>query len=151
MKRRGVFTFFALSILLLGIMSVTGAKQLSGLAEVATGEGTLTSSSGARESIKAVAVFLRENGEAEIWLMTNNENVYAGGRWSRSRGSSEGRQVDLEITDDTDGRSVAGCGTLILQEACVPLARLTMSMSSLDGTSLEANFKTNSNLRCSKP
>lgn len=148
MKRRGVSTFFGLCILLFALMSVTGAQQLSGLAEVATGEGTLTSSNGTRDSIKAVAVFLRENGEAEIWLMTNNENVYAGGRWSR--GGFEGQSVDLEITDDTQGRCVTGCGTVILQQACVPLARLTMSLATLDGASYEVDFATNANLRCSK-
>ena len=149
MRKRYPITFFGLGLLLLGLLSVAPAQQFTCLSEVATGEGTLTSDNGNNLRIKAVAVSLRENGNAEICLMTSRENVYAGGRWFRGMDTS--RAISLEITDDTEGGCASGRGTVFLQQGCVPVAGLNMTVSKLDGTAFEADFLTDSSRPCPKP
>lgn len=149
MNKRFTITFFGLGLLLIGFLGMGAAHEISGMAEVATGEGVLISENGENVRIKAVAVFLRENGEAEICLMTSRENVYAGGRWFR--GSDTSQAIRLDITDDTEGGCVSGRGTLWLQDACVPIARLSMTVSRLDGTKFEAEFLTKLSRPCPIP
>lgn len=136
MIRRFTATFFGLGLLLAGLSGAGTAQQLSDFAEVSSGEGTLISNNGDSLNINAIAVFLRRNGEAEIWLMTGRENVYAGGRW----GASTSRTVALEITDDTEGCGASGCGTVFLQAGCMPVAGLRIVISRSDGLRFEADF-----------
>jgi hypothetical protein len=148
-RKRVTITFFGLGLFLIGFLVVGAARQIGGLAEVATGEGTLTSDNGENLRIKAVAVFLRENGDAEICIMTSRENVYAGGRWFH--GADRRRAVRLEITNDTEGRCASGHGTLFLQGGCVPVAGLNVTMLRLDGTTFEAEFITKLSQPCPNP
>ncbi len=149
MKKRLAITFFGLGLLLIGLLVVGAAQHISGLAEVATGEGTLTSDNGENLRIKAVAVFLRENGDAEVRIMTSRENVYAGGRWFH--GADGRRAVRLEITNDTEGRCASGHGTVFLQGGCVPVAGLNVTVFRLDGTTFEAKFLTKLSQPCPNP
>ena len=128
--------FLGMSLLLVSLSRAESAQQRSDFTEVSTGEGTLISSDGDKLPLNAVAVFLRQNGQAEIWLMTATKNVYAGGRW----GASTSRTVALEITDDTEGCDATGCGTIFLQAGCMPVARLRMAISKSDGIRFEADF-----------
>lgn len=139
---------FGTGLLLLGLLNAAGAQQVNSLAEVATGEGTLVVGNGPSMQIKAVAVFLRENGEAEILLMTTKENVHVGGRWIRN--ASVKGAIDLDVTSDTEGRGASGCGTVFLQDGCVPVANLTITVFKADGTSYDAAFITSDSL-CEKP
>lgn len=148
MSKRHSFAFFGTGILLLGLLGAATAQKVSGLAEVATGEGTLVAENGASLQIKAVAVFLRENGEAEIRLMTTKENVSVGGRWIRN--ASLSRAIDLDFTNDTQGGGASGCGTVFLQSGCVPVASLTMIVFRSDGTSYDVAFITRDS-PCVKP
>jgi hypothetical protein len=133
--------------LLLACVPSIAAQHIGGLSEVATGEGTLISNRGEKSLLKAVAVFLRENGEAEIWLMTGNQNYYIAGRWLDHDLPS--RTIDFEITRDTEGACATGCGAVLLQDGCVPLARLTFVLTKPDGCQLEAEFSAKSSKRCS--
>ncbi|HMG37465.1 MAG TPA: hypothetical protein VKM94_26410 [Blastocatellia bacterium] len=108
------------------------------LAEVATGEGTITVDNDQRLTINAVAVFLEQNGEAEIWLMTGKQNVYAGGRWAHSSCSTPA--IQLSILDDTEGNRASGQGTIVIQGGCVPVARVQMTVTRMDGTTFVADF-----------
>ena len=146
--KRYSFAFFGAGVLLLGLLSAASAQQVNGLAEVATGEGTLVVENGPSMQIKAVAVFLRENGEAEILLMTAKENVHVGGRWVRN--PSVRGAIDLDVTNDTQGGHASGCGTVFLQNGCVPVANLTITVFKADGTSYDAAFITSDSL-CEKP
>jgi hypothetical protein len=149
-KKRWIITFFALGLLLISLFDSGAAQQqLNILAEVATGEGNLTFNSGEKLQINSVAVFLRKDGEAEIWLLTDKQNVYAGGRWFR--GTSGNRSVDLAITDDTQGGRAMGCGTVLLQEGCVPIAGVRMTMTSFDGITFAADFVAKNSRPCDTP
>jgi hypothetical protein len=148
-KKAYVSTFFVLGLLLIGLLSVSRAQETFGLAEVATGAGTLRLPNHQTVGINAVAVFLRENGQAEIWLMTPKQNLYAGGRWSR--GSPTSGVVNVELTDDTEGGCISGCGTILLQDECVPISRLTLSVSRMDGSWFEAQFVTINARPCPTP
>jgi hypothetical protein len=149
MTKRCAFAFVRLCLLLVGLLGVGTARELTDLAEVATGSGTLRFNDRESIGIKAVVVLLRNNGEAEIWLITGEENVYAGGRWFR--GCLASRSVDFEITDDTSDGCATGGGTVFLQEGCVPVARLRMTMSRLDGVSFEADFISKNPRPCANP
>jgi hypothetical protein len=138
MTKRFVFSFFGLGLLLTGLVQLGTAQKLTDLAEVATGAGTITFDKGECIQINAVAVFLRENGEAEIWLITPRENVYAGGRWNR--GDDLRSEIFLEFTDDTRGGCSSGSGIVRLQRGLVPVATLRMRVSRPDGSSYEASF-----------
>lgn len=149
MKRRVVFTFFGLCFLLMVFIGSGAAQQFTCLAELATGEGTLEADNGNRVNIKAVAVFLQEDGEAEVCLMTSRENVYASGRWSR--GVDAGRVIDLEITNDSTGGCVSGTGKVFLQTGCVPIGRVTMSFFRSDGTKFNVDFVEKRSRPCRNP
>lgn len=151
MTNKHAFTFFGLGLLLMTLLNVGAAQQVASFGEVASGEGTLTTGDGDKVKINAVAVFLRENGKAEVWLMTPGSNVYLGGRWFR--GSDSSRLVDLEITDDTNGGCATGRGSVFLTDDCVPIAKLTLTMtiSRLDGTRFEADFITKNTRPCVDP
>ena len=149
MSKRYSFAFFGLGILLLSSLIAAAAQKVGSLAEVATGEGTLVAANGTSTQINAVAVFLRENGEAEIWLMTAKENLYARGRWVRSTAAS--RAFDLDITGDTQGGRASGCGTVFLQSGCVPVASLTLIVFRSDGTSYDAAFITSDSVCVDPP
>jgi hypothetical protein len=147
MTKKHAFTFFGLGLLLMALFNVGAAQQVASFGEVASGEGTLTTGDGDKLKINAVAVFLRENGKAEVWLMTPGSNVYLGGRWFRGSDS----MVDLEITDDTNGGCASGSGSVFLTDDCVPIAKLTMTISRLDGTRFEADFITKNTRPCLDP
>jgi hypothetical protein len=148
-KKRFTFTFFALGLLLISLFDLGVAQQqVNDLAEVATGEGNLTWTSGEKLQIHSVVVFLRRDGEAEIWLLTNKQNVYAGGRWFHS-GIGD-RAVDLAITDDTQGGRAAGCATVFLKEGCVPIAGLRMT-GTLGGITYTADFVAKNLIPCETP
>lgn len=149
MIKRSAITFFGLGLFLMGFLAVGGARHVNELAEVSTGEGTLTSDNGESLRIKAIAVFLRESGEAEICLMTSKENFYVGGRWSQDLTSKQ--SIRLNITDYADGGCAVGSGTVYIQEGCVPVAGLSMTVSKLDGTTLEAEFVAVSTRPCPNP
>lgn len=149
MKKRFTFTFFALGLLLITLFDLGVAQQqVNDLAEVATGEGTLTWNSGDKLQIHSVVVFLRRDGAAEIWLLTDKQNVYAGGRWFNN--GSRSRAVDLAITDDTQGGRAPGCATVFLQDGCVPVAGLRMT-GTLGGTTYAADFVANDSRPCETP
>jgi len=145
MRKAFAIAFIALS-LLIGSSRVTTAQQVTSLAQVITGEGTVELDNGDQLRINAVAVFLRANGEAQIWLMTCKNNFYAGGRWLES---SVSHAINLEITDDTEDGGATGSATVVLKRGCAPIAGLTMTMSRKDGTSLAADFMTVTNSICS--
>ena len=149
MNRRLAFSIFGVVLLLVGSLRPGRAQHLTSLAEVATGEGTLTLTNGKRLRITAVAVFLHENGKAEVRLITERESVNAGGRWSRD--SDAGRKISLAITDDTEGGCASGWGTVFLQEGCVPVATLAIAVSRLDGTTFEAYFLEKKSRPCPNP
>lgn len=139
MSKRLTPILIGLAIVLLNLNDAHAAEQPISLAELAFGEGTLESSDGARGTINAVAVFLRENSHAEIWLLMPTENIYVGGRWQKEPGSRH--SVVFEITNDTNGGSAEGSGILFLRNHGVPISRLTMVIFNPGGTMLRANFK----------
>ena len=149
MNSRLAFSLFGVVLLLVGLLQVGRAQRLTSLAEVATGEGTLTLTNGKRLRITAVAVFLHDSGKAEVRLITERESVNAGGHWLRE--SEAGRKISLEITDDTEGGCATGWATVFLQEGCVPVARLTIAVSRLDGTTFEADFLEKKSRPCPNP
>lgn len=149
MIKRLTFTFFGLGLLLVSLFDLGAAQQqVNDLAEVATGEGNLTWTSGEKLQINSVVVFLRRDGEAEIWLLTDKHNVYAGGRWFHN--GSGNQAVDLAITDDTQGGRAIGCATVFLKQGCVPIAGLRMT-GTLGGITFAADFVAKNARPCEAP
>ncbi len=149
MIRRFTLIFLGLGLFLARLVDVEAVHQWPCMEEVATGEGTLELNNGDQLRIKAVAVFLRENGDAEVCLMTAKENFLAGGRWSG--GTDASLAIDLEITNDTEGGRATGTGTVFLQEGCVPIARITMGVIKPNGTKFSANFIEKKTRPCKNP
>ncbi|HSE39061.1 MAG TPA: hypothetical protein VLG74_17290 [Blastocatellia bacterium] len=149
MIKRLTFPFFGLGLLLISLFDLGVAQQqVNDLAEVATGEGNLTWTGGEKLQINSVVVFLRRDGEAEIWLLTDKQNVYAGGRWFHN--GSGNRAVDLAITDDTQGGCAIGCATVFLRQGCVPIAGLRMTGTTA-GITFAADFVAKNPRPCDAP
>ena len=149
MRSRFVFSFFGAGLLLISLLHVGRAQRSTSFAEVATGVGTLTLTGGERLRINAVVVFLRDNGEAEVCLIAERTSMSVGGRWFGDGGVS--KRIVLEITNDTEGGCVTGDAVVLLQEGCVPVASLTISVSRLDGTTWTADFTEKKTRPCPNP
>ena len=149
MRSRVVRSFFGAGLLLISLLHLGRAQRSTGFAEVATGVGTLTLTEGERLRINAVVVFLHDNGEAQVRLIAERTSMSAGGRWFGDGDAS--KRIVLEITNDTEGGCVTGDAVVLLQEGCVPVASLTMSVSRPDGTAWTADFIEKKTRPCPNP
>ena len=88
------------------------AQRITSLLASAKGQGTLTVANAEKRKINAVVVNLKENGVAEITILTDLQ-LTASGKWTADDDSSKG--IALKITGGIVTGNAAGEGTLFLR------------------------------------
>lgn len=123
----GPTTSAALIVLTLLAMSGLASAQGSGsLLVTANGKGTLTV--GNEEfKVTSVVVKLKEDGTAEITLVTDLQ-LFVTGTWSKAADSGAG--IDLKITGGATGGSAQGSGKLLLRPDSKSIDKLTIEAMS---------------------
>jgi len=128
----------ALGVLLLlgGITLTTFAQKITSFNATAKGQGTLTVSD-AEQKIYAVAVNLKENGDADITLFTQMQ-LMARARWSEAKDLSQG--IDLKITGGVVKGNATGTGKLFLSQDGKAITKLTIDAKSSHGSKVSVQF-----------
>src|SRR5215510_8746161 len=112
---------FVLGVVLVAVLPLRGNAQgdtpkLTSLTATAKGQGTITvSDPGVAERkrpLNSIVVTLRENGDAEIVVITDMQ-LFARGRWTKPADLSQG--INLKITGGTVANNAKGSGKLFLR------------------------------------
>ncbi len=116
MKAKLLAGFIFLVALLAWLPAPAATQKLTSLTATAKGQGTITVTNPGVEERKrplhSVVVTLRENGEAEIVIVTDMQ-LMAQGRWTRPSDLSQG--INLKITGGTVAGNAKGTGKLFLK------------------------------------
>lgn len=104
----------------------TAPQKITSLSTTAKGQGTITISdplSGDRKhTVNSVVVTLRENGDAEIVLVTDMQ-LFARGRWTRPASLDKG--IALKIIGGIVTGNAKGTGRLFLRPDAKSIDRLS--------------------------
>lgn len=102
--------------LLVWLPAPSSTQKINSLTATAKGQGTITvTDPGAPERkrpLNSVVVTLRENGDAEIVVITDMQ-LFARGRWTKPADLSQG--IALKITGGTVANNAKGSGKLFLR------------------------------------
>lgn len=116
MKAKLLTGFILLVALLAWLPAPAATQKLTSLTATAKGQGTITVTNPGVEERKrplhSVVVTLRENGEAEIVVVTDMQ-LMAQGRWTKPSDLSQG--INLKITGGTVANNAKGTGKLFLK------------------------------------
>jgi hypothetical protein len=112
------------------------AQRITSLTATAKGQGMLTVSGVDKHKINAVYINLKENGDAEITLVTDMQ-LAAQGQWSATDDPSK---VTLKITGGVVDGSATGTGTLFLRTDGKSIDRLSIQAKSADGSNISVEF-----------
>ena len=133
-------------VALLAVIPMPGAAQgdtqpLKSLTATAKGQGTITvSDPGVAERkrpLNSVVVTLRENGDAEIVVITDMQ-LFARGRWTKSADLSQG--INLKITGGTVANNAKGSGKLFLRSDGKSIDKLNFEAKSNARSKVTVNF-----------
>jgi hypothetical protein len=137
-----------LLIVTLALLTCTSAgtattQTVTSLTANAKGQGTVTiadpeAPNGARtHNVNSVVVTLRENGDAEIVLVSDMQ-LFARGRWSASADASRG--ISLKITGGIVTGSAKGSGKLFLRSDNKSIDRLNFEVNGIGRSKVTVNF-----------
>lgn len=137
-----LLTGFILLVALLGWLPATAATQkLTSLTATAKGQGTITVTNPGVEERKrplhSVVVTLRENGEAEIVVITDMQ-LMAQGRWTKPSDLSQG--INLKITGGTVANNAKGTGKLFLKPDGKTIDKLNFEVKSQARSKVTVEF-----------
>ncbi len=137
-----LLTGFILLVALLGWLPATAAIQkLTSLTATAKGQGTITVTNPGVEERKrplhSVVVTLRENGEAEIVVITDMQ-LMAQGRWTKPSDLSQG--INLKITGGTVANNAKGTGKLFLKPDGKTIDKLNFEVKSQARSKVTVEF-----------
>lgn len=137
-----LLTGFILLVALLGWLPATAAIQkLTSLTATAKGQGTITVTNPGVEERKrplhSVVVTLRENGEAEIVVITDMQ-LMAQGRWTKPSDLSQG--INLKITGGTVANNAKGTGKLFLKPDGKTIDKLNFEVKSQGRSKVTVEF-----------
>lgn len=131
-----------LSVALLAWLPMPASTQkLKSLTASAKGQGTLTvTDPGADErkrQLSSVVVTLRENGDAEIVIVTDMQ-LFARGRWTKPADLSQG--IALKITGGTVAGNAKGTGKLFLRADGKTIDKLNFEATSSARSKVTVDF-----------
>jgi hypothetical protein len=131
-----------LSVALLAWLPMPASTQkLKSLTATAKGQGTLTvTDPGAAErkrQLSSVVVTLRENGDAEIVIVTDMQ-LFARGRWTKPVDLSQG--IALKITGGTVAGNAKGTGKLFLRADGKTIDKLNFEATSSARSKVTVDF-----------
>lgn len=137
-----LLTGFILLVALLAWRPATAAIQkLTSLTATAKGQGTITVTNPGVEERKrplhSVVVTLRENGEAEIVVITDMQ-LMAQGRWTKPSDLSQG--INLKITGGTVANNAKGTGKLFLKPDGKTIDKLNFEVKSQARSKVTVEF-----------
>lgn len=137
-----LLTGFILLVALLAWLPATAAIQkLTSLTATAKGQGTITVTNPGVEERKrplhSVVVTLRENGEAEIVVITDMQ-LMAQGRWTKPSDLSQG--INLKITGGTVANNAKGTGKLFLKPDGKTIDKLNFEVKSQGRSKVTVEF-----------
>lgn len=137
-----LLTGFILLVALLAWRPATAAIQkLTSLTATAKGQGTITVTNPGVEERKrplhSVVVTLRENGEAEIVVITDMQ-LMAQGRWTKPSDLSQG--INLKITGGTVANNAKGTGKLFLKPDGKTIDKLNFEVKSQGRSKVTVEF-----------
>lgn len=137
-----LLTGFILLVALLAWLPATAAIQkLTSLTATAKGQGTITVTNPGVEERKrplhSVVVTLRENGEAEIVVITDMQ-LMAQGRWTKPSDLSQG--INLKITGGTVANNAKGTGKLFLKPDGKTIDKLNFEVKSQARSKVTVEF-----------
>jgi len=137
-----LLTGFILVVGLLAWLPAPAATQkLTSLTATAKGQGTITVTNPGVEERKrplhSVVVTLRENGEAEIVVITDMQ-LMAQGRWTKPTDLSKG--ISLKITGGTVTNNAKGSGKLFLKPDGKTIDKLNFEAKSTARSKVTVDF-----------
>jgi len=125
-----------LVFLLLGGITAT-AQKITSFNGTAKGQGTVTVGDVDKHKIYAVAINLKENGEAEITLFTDLQ-LTGQARWSLAKDLGEG--INLKITGGVVEGNATGTGKLFLSKDGKSIAKLNIQAQTGTGGKVIVQF-----------
>ena len=131
-----------LGVALLAWLPAPAATQkLTSLTATAKGQGTITVSDAGtpdrKRPLSSVVVTLRENGDAEIVVVTDMQ-LFARGRWTKPASLSQG--IALKITGGTVAGNAKGSGKLFLRADGKTIDKLNFEAKSSARSKVTVDF-----------
>jgi hypothetical protein len=146
MKSRLLRVFIVIVGLLACLPAPAATQKLNSLTATAKGQGTITVTDPGVEERKrplhSVVVTLRENGEAEIVIVTDMQ-LMAQGRWTKPADRSQG--IALKITGGTVAGNAKGSGKLFLREDGKTIDKLNFEVKSNARSKVTVDFVADTN------
>jgi hypothetical protein len=141
MRAKLLAGFILLVALLAWLPRPAATQKLTSLTATAKGQGTITvTSPGAEDSkrpLYSVVVTLRENGDAEIIVITDMQ-LMAQGRWTKPADLSKG--IALKITGGTVTNNAKGSGKLFLKPDGKTIDKLNFDAKSNGRSKVTVDF-----------
>lgn len=146
MKSRLLQGFVLIIALLTWMPSPAATQKLTSLTATAKGQGSITvTDPGAAERkrpLYSVVVTLRENGDAEIVVVTDMQ-LMARGRWTKPTDLTQG--IALKITGGTVANNAKGKGKLFLRPDGKTIDKLNFEATSSARSKVTVDFVAESN------
>lgn len=143
---QGFVLLVGIAALLASMPAPAATQKVDSLTATAKGQGTITvTDPGAPERkrpLYSVVVTLRENGEAEIVVVTDMQ-LMARGRWTKPTDLSQG--IDLKITGGTVANNAKGKGKLFLREDGKTIDKLNFEATSSARSKVTVDFVADAN------
>jgi len=131
----------ALLACLVWLPGTAQSQKLTSLNASAKGQGTITVTDPGVEQRKrplhSVVVTLRENGDAEIVVVTDMQ-LFARGRWTKPDDLSQG--IALKITGGTVAGNAKGTGKLFLKPDAKTIDKLNFEVTSTARSKVTVDF-----------
>jgi hypothetical protein len=146
MKSKLVQVIVLVVALLAWLPAPAATQKLTSLTATAKGQGTITVSESGVEDRKrplhSVVVTLRENGDAEIVVITDMQ-LFARGRWTKPADLSQG--IALKITGGTVAGNAKGTGKLFLRPDGKTIDKLNFEAKSTARSKVTVEFVAENN------